>query len=56
LYVMNQWLSNFAYRVSIGPIIFLVSGLTAFGIALATVSWQSLKAALANPVNSLRND
>jgi putative ABC transport system permease protein len=56
LYVMNQWLTNFAYHVTIGPAIFIVSGLIAVAIALATLSWQSLKAALANPVKSLRND
>ena len=55
-YIMNQWLENFAYRVEIGAGIFLVSGMVALLIALATVSWQSVKAALANPVNSLRNE
>jgi putative ABC transport system permease protein len=56
LYVMNQWLANFAYRTEIGINIFIVSGLIAVVIALATVSWQSLKAAIANPVKSLRNE
>ncbi len=56
LYIMNQWLANFAYRTEIGAGIFVVSGLIAVAIALATVSWQSLKAAIANPVNSLRSE
>jgi putative ABC transport system permease protein len=56
LYVMNQWLENFAYRTEIGVGIFVVAGLIAIVIALATVSWQSLKAAIANPVKSLRNE
>ena len=55
-YTMNQWLENFAYRIEIGAGIFLISGMVALLIALVTVSWQSVKAALANPVNSLRNE
>ena len=55
-YTMSQWLENFAYRVEIGPGIFVISGFVALLIALLTVSWQSVKAALANPVNSLRNE
>jgi len=55
-YAMNQWLENFAYKIEIGPPVFLLSGLIALFIALATLSWQSIKAALANPVNSLRNE
>lgn len=55
-YAMNQWLANFAYRIEIGAGIFIIAGVTALGIALLTVSWQSIKAALANPVESLRSD
>ena len=55
-YVMNQWLADFAYRIEIGPGIFAIAGGAAFLIALATVSWQSIKTALMNPVNSLRNE
>lgn len=55
-YTMNQWLDNFAYKIEIGPQIFLLSGLVALLIALVTLSWQSIKAAMANPVNSLRNE
>ena len=53
-YVMRQWLQNFAYRINSGWWIFLLAGSMALVIALLTVSYQSLKAALANPVESLR--
>lgn len=55
-YTMNQWLQNFAYRIEIGAGIFLISGVVALLIAFMTVSWQSVKAAVANPVNSLRSE
>lgn len=52
--VMNQWLRNFAYRTAIGLWIFLLAALAALGIALLTVSFQVIKAAAADPVESLR--
>ncbi|GAB4032979.1 ABC transporter permease [Spirosoma jeollabukense] len=55
-YVMNQWLRNFAYRVDISWWVFALAGLLAIGIALLTVSFQSIKAALMNPVKSLRSE
>lgn len=55
-YLMNQWLADFAYKIEIGPGIFALAGGAALLIALATVSWQSIKAALMNPVNSLRSE
>jgi putative ABC transport system permease protein len=55
-WAMNQWLNQFAYRISIGWWIFLVAGLTALLIGLITVSFQAIKAALANPVKSLRTE
>ena len=55
-YAMNQWLADFAYRIEIGPGIFVLAGAGAMLIALLTVSWQSIKAALANPVDSLRSE
>ena len=55
-YTMHQWLEDFAYRIEIGAGVFLLAGLAALVIALATVSWQSIKAAIANPVNSLRDE
>jgi ABC-type antimicrobial peptide transport system permease subunit len=53
-YFMNKWLQNFAYRTGLSIWIFLLSGLAALGIALFTVSYKSIKAATANPVDSLR--
>jgi putative ABC transport system permease protein len=53
-YFMNRWLQNFAYRIGLSVWIFILSGLAAFSIALLTVSYQSIKAATANPVESLR--
>ena len=55
-YAMREWLANFAYHVDLKAWMFVVSGLTAVGIALITVCFQSIKAAMANPVKSLRNE
>ncbi len=52
--VMNNWLQSFAYRINIGPLIFLYSGIIALLIALLTVSSHAIRAARANPVKSLR--
>jgi putative ABC transport system permease protein len=54
--VMSRWLRNFAYRRALGLDLFLFSAVLALGIALFTVSFQSVRAARANPVNSLRNE
>lgn len=53
-YAAHRWLENFAYRINLGPWIFLLAGLLALVIALATVSWHTLRAATANPVEALR--
>jgi putative ABC transport system permease protein len=53
-YAMNQWLQGFAYRTSLGWLMFMLTAATALLIALITVSFQTLKAALANPVEALR--
>jgi len=53
-YFMNQWLQDFAYRVNINVGMFLLAGVIALAIAWLTVSYQAIKAALANPVESLR--
>jgi putative ABC transport system permease protein len=53
-YVMHRWLENFAYRIQMGPGIFVVAGVLALVIAVATISYQSVRAALADPVKSLR--
>lgn len=53
-YFMNRWLQNFAYRIQIDIITFLLSGILVLVITLITVSYQSLKVSLANPVDTLR--
>ncbi len=53
-YFMNNWLQDFAYRINIGWYIFLITGVAALLIAFITISFQSIKAAVANPVKSLR--
>lgn len=55
-YAMDRWLQDFAYRVDIEWWVFVLSGVLAVAIALATVSFQSIRAALANPVKSLRSE
>jgi len=55
-YAMHRWLEDFAYRVDISWWVFALAGLLAIGIALLTVSFQSIKAALVNPVKSLRSE
>jgi putative ABC transport system permease protein len=55
-YFMDNWLQDFAYRINIHWWIFLVAGLIAVAIALITVSIQSIKAAVSNPVKSLRTE
>jgi putative ABC transport system permease protein len=54
--ITKYWLSHFPFRITIGLMIFAGAGLIAVGIALATVSFQSIKAAMANPVDSLRHE
>ena len=51
---MDRWLRDFAYRIDITWEIFLITGLAALGLAWLTVSYQAIKAALANPVKALR--
>jgi putative ABC transport system permease protein len=55
-YLMNKWLQDFAYRISIQWWVLVVAGLVALLIAIITVSFQSIKAAIANPVDSLKNE
>jgi putative ABC transport system permease protein len=55
-WVMNKWLQEFAYRITISWWMFALAGLIAIAIALVTVSFQAIKAAIANPVNSLRTE
>lgn len=55
-YGMQRWLADFAYRIDMHWWIFAAAGLVALAVAFLTVSFQSIKAALANPVDSLRNE
>ncbi|MBS1603653.1 MAG: ABC transporter permease [Bacteroidetes bacterium] len=54
--VMSKWLDGFVYRIRIEWWMFAVAGVTTLGVALLTVSYQSIRAALANPIRSLRTD
>jgi len=53
---MHKWLQNYAYRISINWWVFIVAGFLALSIALITISFQSIRAAIANPVKSLRTE
>lgn len=55
-YAMNRWLADFAYRVDVHPSTFFIGGIVLLLIALMTVSGQAIRAALANPVEALRNE
>lgn len=55
-YFMNQWLQDFAYRINIGWWVFATAGMAALLIALFTISFKAVKAAIANPVTSLRTE
>jgi putative ABC transport system permease protein len=55
-WAMNKWLQDFEYRISISAWVFISAGIAAVLIALATVSFQAIKAAIANPVKSLRTE
>jgi ABC-type antimicrobial peptide transport system permease subunit len=55
-YAMKNWLQNYNYRIQVNAWIFLEAGLLALLIAFLTVSYQAIKAAVANPVKSLRTE
>ena len=55
-WAMNKWLESFAYRIKIGPLVFIEAGTIALGVAVLTISWQAVRAARANPVRSLRTE
>jgi ABC-type antimicrobial peptide transport system permease subunit len=55
-WMMKNWLDGFAYRISLNWMVFAVAGILALLIALLTVSFQAIKAAIANPVDSLRTE
>ena len=55
-WLMSQWLSSFAYRVEIQPLVFIIATVIVMTIVALSVGYQSIKVALANPVNSLRDE
>ena len=55
-YFMNKWLQDFAYRINISWWVFALAAAAVLSIALITVSFQAIKAAIANPVKSLRTE
>ena len=55
-YFMDKWLQDFAYRINIQWWVFVLAGMVAILVAFLTVGFQSVKAALANPVESLRSE
>jgi putative ABC transport system permease protein len=54
--LIHQWLQNFAYKIEIDPGTFVIATVAVIGLALFTVSWQSIRAAIANPADSLRSE
>jgi putative ABC transport system permease protein len=56
LMIMHEWIQKYSYRTNLSPWIFIITALCALGITIITVSFQSIKAALSNPVESLRNE
>jgi putative ABC transport system permease protein len=54
--VMHKWLQSFAYRINISWVVFLITTIVALLIALITISFQAIRAAIANPVKSLRTE
>jgi ABC-type antimicrobial peptide transport system permease subunit len=55
-WIMHSWLQNYQYHTSLSWWIFALTAITAIGITLLTVSYQAIRIALANPVNSLRSE
>jgi len=55
-WITNKWLQSFAYRIHISPLIFVITAAVVVLITLLTISFQSIKAAIANPVKSLRTE
>jgi ABC-type antimicrobial peptide transport system permease subunit len=56
LYFMKSWLHKYPYRITIGPGVFLLAGAAALFITILTISFQAVRAAMLNPVNSLRSE
>lgn len=56
LYFLQDWLEKYSYRISIGPGVFIIASILALVITILTISFQAIKAAIANPVRSLRSE
>jgi ABC-type antimicrobial peptide transport system permease subunit len=56
LYFLNGWLQHYDYRISVSPFVFVLAGVAAILITVITISFQAIKAAIANPVKSLRTE
>lgn len=54
-YFCSSWLEGFTYRVSLGPVVYIVAGVVAFAIASLTIFWQAYRAATENPINSIKS-
>ena len=55
-HLMQAWLGNFAYRIELGPIVFVLGSIIALTVLVATVSYQVIKAATSNPIDALRHE
>jgi ABC-type antimicrobial peptide transport system permease subunit len=55
-YFSQQWLENYPYRIDLNIWLFLIAGIIAIGIAILTISFRTIKAAIQNPVKSLRSE
>jgi putative ABC transport system permease protein len=55
-YAMNQWLADFAYKVDVSPLIFIAAGVVVMTIAFISIFYQSLKAAMVSPSETLRSE
>jgi len=55
-YYLNEWLANYAYRIFLNPLYFLLAGAIALAIAWATVSVHAVRVARSNPIHALRNE
>jgi putative ABC transport system permease protein len=55
-FLMNNWLQDYVYRINIGYLVFILSGIFALAIALITIGIQAVRAAMSNPVNALRTE
>ncbi len=55
-WVMHSWLESFAYRINIGTMIFVIAFVSSFLVAVIIIGYQAMKAAIVNPVKSLRSE